>query len=41
MSGYPVAAAALALRATAGDGLRAMGLTELPRNWLEVWAVKR
>lgn len=41
LSGYPVAVSTLAMRATAGDGLRAMGLTELPRNWLEVWAVKR
>lgn len=40
LSGYPVEAAAEALRATARAGLAAMGLTELPRNWLEVWAEK-
>lgn len=38
LSGYPIETAAEALRATARAGLAAMGLTELPRNWLEVWA---
>lgn len=40
LSGYPVEAAAEALRATARAALAAMGLMELPRNWLEVWAEK-
>ena len=40
MSGYPVEAASLALQATAGAGLRAMNLSAVPRNWLEVWATK-
>lgn len=40
MSGYPVAEASEALQATAGIALKRMGLKELPRNWLEVWAKK-
>jgi ubiquinone/menaquinone biosynthesis C-methylase UbiE len=40
MSGYPVEVAAMALQAAAGPSLAAMNVTAVPRNWLEVWAVK-
>ncbi len=41
MSGYPVEVASQALQATAEDSLVAMGASALPRNWLEMWAVKQ
>lgn len=40
MSGYPVEAASTALQATAGAGLQELGVAAIPRNWLEVWAVR-
>lgn len=40
MSGYPVEAASMALQMTAGSGLKALHIDAVPRNWLEVWAVK-
>jgi ubiquinone/menaquinone biosynthesis C-methylase UbiE len=41
MSGYPVDAASMALQATAGAGLKALDIEAVPRNWLEIWAVKQ
>ncbi len=39
-SGYPVQLASEALQETAGPALAAVGMTEVPRLWLEVAAVK-
>ncbi|MFO1372792.1 MAG: class I SAM-dependent methyltransferase [Candidatus Competibacteraceae bacterium] len=41
LSGYPVDIAASALQTTAHPALATVGATAIPRNWLEVWAVKR
>lgn len=41
LEGYPVDIAATALQTTAHSALAAFGATAIPRNWLEVWAVKR
>jgi ubiquinone/menaquinone biosynthesis C-methylase UbiE len=41
MSGYPVEVASMALQATAGAGLKALDIEAVPRNWLEIWAVKQ
>jgi ubiquinone/menaquinone biosynthesis C-methylase UbiE len=41
MSGYPVETASMALQATAGTGLKALNIDAVPRNWLEIWAVKQ
>jgi SAM-dependent methyltransferase len=41
LSGYPVAAAAEALVRSAGLAMSALGLSAVPRNWLEIVAVRR
>lgn len=41
LSGYPIEAACEALSTTAEPSLRALNLSSVPRNWLEVWAQKR
>lgn len=40
LSGYPVDSASQALQATAKASLEAMKASAIPRNWLEIWAVK-
>lgn len=40
LNGYPIEIAAKALQTTAHPTLAAMGTAAIPRNWLEVWAVK-
>jgi ubiquinone/menaquinone biosynthesis C-methylase UbiE len=41
LSGYPVASASAALQAAVAPALRSMSLTTVPRNWLEVVAVRK
>lgn len=41
MTGYPVDIASEALMAAVGPAFDKFGITELPRNWLEIAAVKR
>jgi len=41
MTGYPVDVASEALMAAVGPAFDKFGITELPRNWLEIAAVKR
>lgn len=40
LNGYPIEIATTALQATAHPTLAATGVAAVPRNWLEVWAVK-
>lgn len=41
LSGYPVASASAALQAAVAPALRSMSMTTVPRNWLEVVAVRK
>ncbi|MCP5195235.1 MAG: class I SAM-dependent methyltransferase [Gammaproteobacteria bacterium] len=41
LQGYPVDAATEALQSTAHSALAALNITTVPRNWLEMWAIKR
>ncbi len=41
LNGYPVEMAATALQKTAHPTLAATGASAVPRNWLELWAIKK
>ncbi|HRC72507.1 MAG TPA: class I SAM-dependent methyltransferase [Candidatus Competibacter sp.] len=41
LNGYPVETAATALQKTAHTALAATGVSAVPRNWLELWAIKK